>query len=382
MKYQLENQKLVLFFEGEINSVTASSVEADVFKTIGNQQFNQLILDFNKVSYISSAGLRIILKLKQTYVNTSIVGATLEVYDVLQMTGFTKIMEVHKAINNVDVTGCEVIGEGYSGIVYRINKDTIIKVFKNEHDIKKVERELNLAKQAFVLGVPTAISFDIVMVDGQYGVRFEMLDSMSLRDIFRDQLMDYDVLLDKYVKLLKTINTTESFDDSLPDFKVRMQNRLEAIKPCIGDEAYAKAKKLLDSVEDRKTFIHGDCHVKNIMLQGDELFLIDMDTLSRGNPIFELSALYCPYIAFEEDDPGNNERFLGLKSEFTRKLYYDIVSRYTSAKDAIDKISIIAYIHMIWWNRHNEPENNARLEGCKGRLLKLLAQYDDLNIGV
>lgn len=382
MEYQLEDQKLVLFFEGEINSVTAASVEADVFKTIGNQQFNQLILDFNKVSYISSAGLRIILKLKQTYVNTSIVGATLEVYDVLQMTGFTKIMEVHKAINNVDVTGCEVIGEGYSGIVYRINKDTIIKVFKNEHDITKVERELNLAKQAFVLGVPTAISFDIVMVDGQYGVRFEMLDSMSLRDIFRDQLIDYDVLLDKYVKLLKTINTTESMDDSLPDFKARMQNRLEVIKPCIGEEAYAKAKKLLDNVEDRKTFIHGDCHVKNIMLQGDELFLIDMDTLSRGNPIFELSALYCPYIAFEEDDPGNNERFLGLKSEFTRKLYYDIVSRYTSAKDAIDKISIIAYIHMIWWNRQNEPENNVRFEGCKGRLLKLLAQYDDLNIGV
>ena len=382
MNFKLDNQTLTLFFEGEINSTTASKIDQEVMAVVSSNQFEKLVLDFNKVVYVSSAGLRIILKLKQLYKDTIIVGATLEVYDVLQMTGFTKIMEVHKAINTIDVDGCEVIGEGYFSIVYRINKDTIIKVFKQDVALHEVERELNLAKQAFILGVPTAISFDVVMVNGHYGVRFEMLDSVSLRDLFKASDANYEELLSKYVTLLKTINTTESDDDTLPDSKAKWLEKVESLKPYLTATDYEKAYSLISSIEERKTFVHGDCHFKNIMSQGNELFLIDMDTLSRGHPIFELAALYAPYIAFEEDDPGNSLRFLGLDGKFTTKLYLDIVNAYTKEPDALDKIKIVAYIHMLWWNQTNEPDNKIRFEGCKSRLLALLPKYNDLNIGV
>ena len=75
-----------------------------------------------------------------------------------------------------------MIGNGFFSTVYRIDKDTIIKVFNRVSDPEQIERELKLAKQAFILGIPTAISFDIVRVDDKLGVRFEMLDCMSLRD--------------------------------------------------------------------------------------------------------------------------------------------------------------------------------------------------------
>ena len=46
------------------------------------------------------------------------------------------------------------------------------------------------------------------------------------------------------------------------------------------------------------------------------------------------------------------------------------------------KIKLLGYIHMVWWNRVNEPSNNVRLEGCRSRLYKLLDVYDDLDIGL
>lgn len=385
MKNVLNGKVVTLFFEGEVNSYTAEGVEKDVFDTLQTLSFESIVLDFENLTYISSAGLRIILKLKQRFKEVSIVNASLDVYDVLQMTGFTSILPVHKALNKIDITGCDIIGSGYFSKVYRINKDTIIKVFKNENTkLEEVERELNMAKQAFVLGIPTAISFDVVRVDNKYGVRFEMLDSISLRDLFLKEKDSFDVLVDKYAALLKTINTTSSNSNDLPSTKALYEEKLAKIQPFLDEKDFTKLKGMVDTIPERKTFVHGDCHVKNIMTQNGELLLIDMDTLSLGHPIFELAAIYATYVAFSEDDPGNSDRFLGISDEMAHDIFFKTVARYMNSdnKEITDKIALVSYLHMLWWNKVNEPENAKRFDGCKGRLLKLLAQYDNLDIGI
>ena len=186
MDYTLDNEVLSVQINGELNSYNAEQVEKEVEATINGKTFNKLVLDFANLYYISSAGLRIVLKLKQKYSSLTIIDATLEVYDILQMTGFTNIIEVKKALHRVDVSKAEVIGTGFFSTVYRINKDTIIKVFNKTSDAEQIERELRLAKEAFILGIPTAISFDVVKVNDKLGVRFEMLDCMSLKNAIID----------------------------------------------------------------------------------------------------------------------------------------------------------------------------------------------------
>lgn len=383
MKYTLDNGVLVLYLQGELNSYNADGVEKEINSTLTDKSFDKLVLNFENMRYISSAGLRVILKLKQLYNDVSIIETSLEVYDVLQMTGFTNILPVKKALKRVYISGAEIIGEGFFSTVYRIDKDTIIKVFNRTSDPEQIERELKLAKEAFVLGVPTAISFDIVKVDDKLGVRFEMLDCMSLKAILLNYPEKREEYIKKYAELLKKINGTECFNPIIPNIKEFYLKKIEAIKPYLEEKYYLKAKKLIEGVEDRKTFVHGDCHFKNIMVQGDELLLIDMDTLSVGHPIFELAALYTPYCAFNEDDPGNSERFFGIKDEDANKLFRALVALYVGKdnQDIINKIRIVSYIHMVWWNRVNEPQNNVRLNGCKERLIKLLDEYSDLEIG-
>ena len=383
MKYTLDNGVLVLYLQGELNSYNADGVEKEINSTLTDKSFDKLVLNFENMRYISSAGLRVILKLKQLYNDVSIIETSLEVYDVLQMTGFTNILPVKKALKRIYISGAEIIGEGFFSTVYRIDKDTIIKVFNRTSDPEQIERELKLAKEAFVLGVPTAISFDIVKVDDKLGVRFEMLDCMSLKTVLLNYPEKREEYIKKYAELLKKINGTECFNPIIPNIKEFYLKKVETIKPYLEEKYYLKAKKLIEGVEDRKTFVHGDCHFKNIMVQGDDLLLIDMDTLSVGHPIFELAALYTPYCAFNEDDPGNAEKFFGIKDEDANKLFRALVALYVGKddQDIINKIRIVSYIHMVWWNRTNEPQNNVRLNGCKERLIKLLDEYNDLDIG-
>ena len=382
MRFNLEENKMVLFLEGELNSYNSENVEKEIEQTIAGKEFKSLTLDFSNLHYISSAGLRIILKLKQRYDDLTIVEASLEVYDVLSMTGFTNIINVKKALKRVYINGAQVIGEGFFSTVYRIDKDTIIKVFNRVSDPEQIERELKLAKQAFVLGIPTAISFDIVRVDDKLGVRFEMLDCKSLKNVFLENPDKYDELIKKYIGLVKKINTTDCMDPTIPSIREFFLKKNDKIQSIIGEKAHEKIKKMLLELPDSMTFVHGDCHFKNIMVQGDDFLLIDMDTLSRGEPIFELATLRAPYVAFEVDDPGNCEKFLGVPKETCKRIFEDIVKGCLKNpdEDAFGKIQLLCELHMCFWNEVNTPENDLRRNNTKDRLLKLLDKYDDLKI--
>ena len=385
MKTTLDNNVLTVYLGGEINSYNADNIEREIQETISKQSFEKLVLDFSSVSYISSAGLRIILKLKQQYNNFSVVETSLEVYDIFNMTGFTNIMDIKKGLKRVYLSGAEVIGDGYYSTVYRVDKDTIIKVFNRVSDPEQIERELKLAKEAFILGIPTAISFDIVKVDDdKLGVRFEMLDCESLKNMVIKYPERMNEFLEKYAVLLKKMNTTECFNPAIPDMKAHYLRKLEKIKQFLPEEVNQKLLKMFNAIPDRKTLIHGDCHFKNIMVQKDELLLIDMDTLSVGHPIFEWAALYAPYVAFNEDEPGNSVRFFGIKDEDALALYNALLKRYFGKDDQEirDKIKIVGYVHMIRWTTNNDPTNEKRINGCKERLFKLLEQYNDLDIGL
>ena len=385
MKTTLDNNILTVYLGGEINSYNADNIEKEIQETISKQSFEKLVLDFSSVSYISSAGLRIILKLKQQYNNFSVIETSLEVYDIFNMTGFTNIMDIKKGLKRVYLSGAEVIGDGYYSTVYRVDKDTIIKVFNRVSDPEQIERELKLAKEAFILGIPTAISFDIVKVDDdKLGVRFEMLDCESLKNMvikYPDRMGEF---LDKYAALLKKMNTTECFNPAIPDMKAHYLRKLEKIKQFLPKEVNQKLLKMFNAIPDRRTLIHGDCHFKNIMVQKDELLLIDMDTLSVGHPIFELAALCATYTIFNEDEPDNSEKFFGIKKDDATKLYNELLGYYFGKEDDVvkEKIRLVAHIHMVWWTLTNQPENKVRIKGCKERLYKLLDQFDELEIGI
>lgn len=384
MRFQLNERVLTLYFEGELNSYNADNMEKEIEDVVNKQDFDTLYLDFSNLHYISSAGLRIILKLKQKYNDTHVIEASLEIYDVFNMTGFTNIMDVKKALKRVYISGAQVIGEGYFSTVYRIDKDTIIKVFNRTSDPEQIERELKLAKEAFVRGIPTAISFDIVKVDDKYGVRFEMLDCMPLRDAFINNPEQYESLVERYAKLLKKINTTECTDDTIPDMKKFFIRKIESMEDAFEPDVYKKCHEILLNIEDRKTFIHGDCHFKNIMCQGDELLLIDMDTLSQGHPIFELARLRAPYLCFEEISPGNSETFFKISADLVTKIYHDLIRFYFGEykQEIDDKIALISYIHMCLWLRKNTPENVDGFKKAQEKLKEYLAKVKDFDLGV
>ena len=65
MQSTLENGVLTIYPEGRIDTNNAAETQAEFAKIIGENEFRELVLDFDGLSYLSSAGLRVMLKLKK-----------------------------------------------------------------------------------------------------------------------------------------------------------------------------------------------------------------------------------------------------------------------------------------------------------------------------
>ena len=91
---------------GRIDSNNAPRVEQDMLGQLAGLGQVPVVLDAQELQYISSAGLRVILRLKKNYPDLTITNVNSEVYEILEMTGFTEMMTVEKAYRVVDVAGC------------------------------------------------------------------------------------------------------------------------------------------------------------------------------------------------------------------------------------------------------------------------------------
>lgn len=330
---KLNGSVLTIFAKGRIDSTNAAEVQAAANEIIGEYKPSNIILDLDELQYISSAGLRVVLNLRKAFAGMEITNASSEVYDIFDMTGFTEMIPVGKAYRKLSVDGCEAIGQGANGKVYRLDPDTIIKVYINPDSLPDIHRERELARRAFVLGIPTAIPYDVVRVDGSYGSVFELLSAKSFGKLIAAEPENIDKYVGMYVELLKKIHSTEVRPEDMPDMKAVCLDWADFLKDYLPSEKWEKLHSLIDAVPESHMMMHGDYHIKNVMLQNGEALLIDMDTLAQGDPVFEFASIYNAYQGFAALDHSVVLGFLGLDYETTTYIWRKTLELYFDTTD-------------------------------------------------
>lgn len=385
---EIKENVLYVKISGRLDSTNAAEADKKINEITSSFDGNELVIDAENLEYISSAGLRVVLRLKKEYPLLKVTNVNSEVYDVFDMTGFTEMMTVEKAYRKFSVDGCAVIGKGAKGTVYRYNDDTVIKVYKNPDSLPDILNERELARKAFVLGIPTAISYDVVKVGDSFGSVFELLEAKSYSELIAQNPDKLDEYVKDYAELLKLIHSTPVKADDMPDIKITINKWLEADKAYLSDENYGKLKKLVDDTPDTLNMLHCDYHTNNIMMQNGETLLIDMDTLSHGHPVFELANVYITYIGFGEVDKTVVENFLGIPYETSLLVWEKFIPLYlgtddeTRINDVETKVRLLSYVRLL---RHTlrrgvtDEISKKTVDLCVSEINNLLGQVDTLD---
>ena len=265
-----------------------------------------------------------------------------------------------KKLRSISIEGCPVIGSGFHAVVYKTKPDEIVKVYRPGTSLEKIDRERKLARWAFVHGLPTAITFDVVTVGDRYGVVFELIDAVSSVEYINRSQECFDDFIAKSVKLMKEIHSIEVIDEDFPDMKQNTFKWIEEIRDLLPGEVTEKLEKMLRQIPDSHTLLHADFHIKNILVCKGELMLIDMDTLCKDDPLFELATIYNSYRQFPDIDP-EAAAFIGITPETGRKIWDKTLRLYyleASEKELGmigKKAQILGCIRIInFMNRHKD----------------------------
>jgi uncharacterized protein (TIGR02172 family) len=208
----------------------------------------------------------------------------------------------------------------------------VIKVYNNADALADIQHEREVARLALVLGIPTAISYDVVRVDDHYASVFEFLNARSFAQILAEEPEKMDWCVEEYVELLKKIHRTVVPAGKLPDMRRVAISWAEFMQDYLPEEPGRKLLQLVRAVPKSNHMLHGDYHTKNLELTGDEVLLIDMDTLCTGHPIFEFASAFNAYQGFSLFDHEQIERFLGISYDTGAQMWDKLLHLYFADK--------------------------------------------------
>lgn len=93
---EYNEKELVMSVEGRVDTITSQDLEKEINDEIGN--FDSIVLDFEKLEFISSAGLRVLIatqkKLKKDDIPLVIKNVNATIKEIFRMSGFDKILKI------------------------------------------------------------------------------------------------------------------------------------------------------------------------------------------------------------------------------------------------------------------------------------------------
>ncbi len=216
-----------------------------------------------------------------------------------------QLADIFAKMRRVSIDGCKMIGSGMNGKVYRLDEETIVKVYSKKNSIQAVLQEKEFAKWALIHDIPTAISFAVVRVGNQYGMVFELLEAMSVSQLILQNPDRTELYMKQYVDFMKKIHSVMADTLIMKDRKKEYIDMVYDISDMIGEALTARILKPLSDIPDDVTLLHGDFHLDNVLQTKWGFMVIDMDMLGFGNPIFDFVNLYSTLIGFRIIDPDN-----------------------------------------------------------------------------
>ncbi len=318
MKAATEEGKLIVYPEGRIDATNAPTFEKELTDLVAAHPGAEPVLDAGGLQYISSAGLRVLLRLRKSEGKKLLVrNVSPELYEIFEITGFTSLLRVEKALRFVSAEGLEVLGGGVHSTVYRLDDESILKVVY-DMTLDAIREEMQVSKTALIHGIPTAISYDVVRSEEGYGEIYEMFRAGVLSAAVMAEPERREEYLRRFAAMYREIHSSDVSDTELGSIKARYMDAVGELAAYITPEERALLEKLLGAIPERHTFVHGDFHMNNVMLQDGELLLIDVGEAGYGHPLFDFAQTAWAYYTATEYAPERCGRITGMTMEEAR----------------------------------------------------------------
>lgn len=129
-------------------------------------------------------------------------------------------------------------------------------------------------------------------------------------------------------------------------------------------------------IPESNHIVHNDFQINNMNISNDEAIFIDMETLSKGDPIMEFSAMYASFQALLifKDNP------FGIETKQITYIWHQLIRKYFGVEDVSeieDKCKLIILPRVLRYALRKEPDNKPLIDFCKNTLIELIDNKEE-----
>ena len=218
---------------------------------------------------------------------------------------------MEQIFKTLDIGNLRPFARGGTGECYRLDEETILKLYYEGFPESRVLREKAGARAALVAGVPTAISFDMVKVGNREGVVYERVRGGTLSELVAKDPSQAGELGGIFAGIARSLHDAPVSDTGLPRPTEPIRTELSKISYA-PEETVANIAAFMDDLDLESHYVHGDFHPNNVIMTDDGPMLIDMGSFSVGSPMFDLATAYFSLFESPEATAGGRSTFNGL----------------------------------------------------------------------
>lgn len=211
-----------------------------------------------------------------------------------------------------------IIGKGFTSDVYEWEPGRVLKLFHAGAAAGRIEREFLATRAVHALGLPAPAAYELVEVDGRYGIVLERVEGVSLYA----QVQARPWMLFAAVRRLAELHVRISSSPApagLPSQRDWIAGKIDACAAATDSEK-RRARERLNALPDGDALCHGDFHPANVFETARGPVVIDWETATCGHPAGDAACtcLLIRHASLPEEAP----RHMRLLLAATRKLIH------------------------------------------------------------
>ena len=180
-------------------------------------------------------------------------------------------------------------------MLFRMDETRIIKIYDQEIEIKDIINDCNAARFLMKNGIPCVLSYELVRIQEAYGIIYHLPGVKTLGQILSEEpeTMSYwaEVLVD-FLCRAQRISVCEDL------FAFADEVFLDWVQKDMGMSRSVPAKKLeqlLKKIPKEHSLVFGNLHCGNVLVWKGDLFLLDLNQIYIGHPIYGISKMFLTY---------------------------------------------------------------------------------------
>jgi Ser/Thr protein kinase RdoA (MazF antagonist) len=178
----------------------------------------------------------------------------------------------------------KIIGVGNTASVYEWDDNKVLKLFNQGYPCEAVENEYRNAKAIRDMNFAKPKVYEVIIYEGRNGIIYDRLEGESLLDwlMKTGDLHECAIWMAKIHKAIiqNKISNVLNCKDFL---KYHISNALLSL------EKQQDALHMINKLPEGNTLCHGDFHPGNILISGENAFVIDFMNVCQGNFLYDIA---------------------------------------------------------------------------------------------